>query len=389
MSLSEEQKNILQTMLNDENTYIRHDPLLGWSLKPNGSRGELYRANSDGIRAAQEYKLTPSTKLLRIASFGDSFTHGDDVSNQNTWQELLSETRTNLEVLNFGVSGFGLDQSYLRYQRDGVRYQPHMVLIGFMSENIRRHLNVFRPFYYSKTGLPMSKPRFVLRNGQIILQSNLLKQASDYELLIQKPEITLTNLGKHDWYFHQKPKKGPVDFLPSVRVMRIAAYEIRKRMSPVLSDGTNTYNEHSEAFQLTLRIFDEFHDSVVNQGALPIVVLFPNRRDLSRYRETGRSVFAPMVEYFREAEYRYIDLHDAFEMYASEVPLDDLFGGRHYSPAGNRVVAVYLANYLTNNDAVRQRRKQELAPPSGGRPGHVGRPPVRPALVWSRNQPVE
>ena len=47
---------------------------------------------------------------------------------------------SNMEVINFGVGGFGLDQAYLRYLEDGIQYKSHIVMIGFMSENIYRNV---------------------------------------------------------------------------------------------------------------------------------------------------------------------------------------------------------------------------------------------------------
>lgn len=348
MHLSEKHKGILQKLFEDQNSYIQHDPVLGWSIKKNGSARNLYRANSDGIRADREYRLTPPKDVLRVASFGDSFTHCSSVSNQHTWQEYLNEIKSSLEVMNFGVGAYGLDQAFLRYQRDGKRYRPHVVLIGFMSENINRNVNVFRPFYYGGTGMPFSKPRFILQEGKNILKANPLKHLSDLELLIRDPENILLELGRHDWHFQQKPKEGPLDFLPSVRLARLAAYSARKRLTPQIFDGASSYNEDSNAFKLTLKIFDDFHESVMKEGAVPIVVLFPTRDDLLAHRKSSTNVFAPLVRYFKENKYRYVDLHEAFDTYASDISLEELFVG-HYSPSANRAVAKYLADYFSKN----------------------------------------
>ena len=58
-------------------------------------------------------------RLLRLAVFGDSFTHCDEITYQNCWTSRLESLWPNTEVLNFGVPGFGPDQAWLRYQRDG------------------------------------------------------------------------------------------------------------------------------------------------------------------------------------------------------------------------------------------------------------------------------
>jgi hypothetical protein len=347
MSLSEKHKKIVEELFNDQTSYMQHDPDLGWSIKSKGYLPEYNaKANSDGIRADRDYQLAPPTGVLRIATFGDSYTHGDDVSNENTWQEFLTTFESNLEVLNFGVPGYGLDQAFLRYQKNGKRYQPHIVLIGFMTTDIFRHVNVFRPFYIPTTGIPLSKPRFFLRGDGIFLETNPLKDLSNYKLLLRKPKSVLRELGRHDWHYQLKPIESPLDVLPSVRFMRVL-YQTRKRPGlRVTSD--RAYDEDSDVFRLTLKIFDAFHENVMKHGAIPIIILFPRQYDLQRYRKTKTSVFTQLIRHFKERGYRHIDLLKAFDKYALTVPLEDLFVG-HYSPSANKVIARYLSDYFIEN----------------------------------------
>jgi len=354
LTLSERHVKRIQSIINDDLAYKRLDALLGWSIRENGSLLPLYQANSEGIRASREYQLTPPDGVLRIATFGDSFTHCDEVPNEQTWQEILAGTQQGLEVMNFGVGGFGTDQAYLRYLRDGTRFQPDVVMIGFMSEDIKRHVNVFRPFYFAGTGIPMSKPRFILQGGELALEPNPLKQESDYERLVRNQEESLIRLGRNDWYFQHRPKEGALDFLPSVRFLSLLGYEIRKRTSPQILNE-DMYNERSEAYRITMKIFDRFHRDVVKHGALPVIVLFPDRNDIRDYRMTGRSAFTRMINYFQEAGYLFIDLDEAFELYAPQVPLNELVGV-HYSAEGNRIVANYLRDFLWSNDITRRPR---------------------------------
>src|SRR5436853_1531398 len=170
-SISKRDRSMLEVLLAGRTNYVIYSSSLGWTIKPNGF-APLYRANSKGIRAIREYTLTPPKNVPRISTFGDSFTHGDGVGDKDTWQEVMMSTNRNLEVLNFGVGGFGLDQAFLRYQQDGAMYNSHIVLIGFLSENIYRSVNVFRPFYSSDTTLPLAKPRYILEDGRLVLLYN-------------------------------------------------------------------------------------------------------------------------------------------------------------------------------------------------------------------------
>ena len=75
-TLSSAHREILEALEEGTFRYFIADGVLGWSLQPNGSR-DSYAANSDGIRASKEYAHLPPEGVFRIASFGDSFTHGD------------------------------------------------------------------------------------------------------------------------------------------------------------------------------------------------------------------------------------------------------------------------------------------------------------------------
>ena len=59
----------------------------------------------------QSSELSPSCG----SAFGDSMTHGDEVTDDEAWLHRLSE-RLGCNVQNFGVGGYGLDQAALRYE---------------------------------------------------------------------------------------------------------------------------------------------------------------------------------------------------------------------------------------------------------------------------------
>ena len=113
--ISTRHQNIISSFIEGaDSRYITFSPRLGWTIQKNG-RSNLYQANSKGFRSSKEYDKEPPTGIRRIATFGDSFVHCQNVSNNATWQVAMESSSSNLEVLNFGISGFGLDQAYLRY----------------------------------------------------------------------------------------------------------------------------------------------------------------------------------------------------------------------------------------------------------------------------------
>ena len=129
-----------------------YDERLGWDNNPDfipsGGINALYTINSDGLRSTREYEKTPLEDTLRIAMFGDSFTFGGEVQDNETWsyhlENSLTEKGIRAEVLNFGVSGYGMDQAYLRWKYEGIAFEPDIVIFGFSPFDIRRNTNMFR-----------------------------------------------------------------------------------------------------------------------------------------------------------------------------------------------------------------------------------------------------
>lgn len=88
----------------------------------------------------------------------------------------------NLEVLNFGVSYNGLGQSYLRFLRDGLKYDPDIaffnyVLVGerddYMAHRILRGI----PLNYTE----FSKVHFEIKDGTLVATSMTPLKALDPE----------------------------------------------------------------------------------------------------------------------------------------------------------------------------------------------------------------
>lgn len=340
--LSPKHRTLIRRFLDGKLGYIAFDPLLGWSIRRDGSYGP-YRANSRSLRADREYALDPPPGIIRIASFGDSFTHCDDVRNDETWQAAMERADPRLEVLNFGVSGYGLDQAYLRYREEGIPFRPEIVLIGYMSENINRNVNTYRPFYFPGTGLPLAKPRFRLVEGRPVLVPCPMRSLGDYEELLRRPQEVTARLGADDYFCRRRYRSNRFDRSAAVRLALIAKGEIARRLldDEIVVDGR--YNEDSEAFRVTKGIFGEFRRASIENGSVPVIVLFPNLDDVIRFREDREKSYSALLDYFDEAGCRYVDLMDAFENADPR-----LLFTRHYTPYANELAARHILESISD-----------------------------------------
>jgi hypothetical protein len=126
-----------------ERRHTRYDALLGWVNVPNADIPDMYgpgvrlRINSQGFRNDRDFEPVVPAGKLRVICSGDSFTLGYGVDNDHPWCERLSKLNPRLETVNMGQGGYGADQAYLWYKRDGTL--PHQVQIfAFISDDLPR-----------------------------------------------------------------------------------------------------------------------------------------------------------------------------------------------------------------------------------------------------------
>jgi hypothetical protein len=360
--LNDKHKGILAAQIADTSSYMVFDPELGWTIRPNGNKPQ-YKANSKGMRATREYALQPEPGIVRVGAFGDSFTHGSGVPTGFTWEEKLESSVPGLEVLNFGIPGSDPGQALLRYRREGVQYHPSIVLIGAMSENINRMVNTFRPFYFSRSGIPFSKPRFAVEGGKLVLIENPIRSIDEYKQLLSDPERVLPRLGEHDYFYQRFNRRSRLDFLPSVRFARIIQNQYFNQ--PIFTPG-GLYNTRSEAYQVTFRVLDQFYREALDHGSLPIVVLFPQRRDVRLRLDHEKVTYQPLLDDLRRRGYRVIDLADGFEKYDPEGEMAER-NFLHYPKVGNAMAAQWIRDVmvqqgLTTREGVQAALKGTKAP---------------------------
>lgn len=308
----------------------------------------LFRSSAGGFRAAREYAVEPPSGGRRIAAFGDSFVHCDEVNVEDCWTSRLEASWPGAEVLNFGIPGGAPDQGWLRYQRDGRQYQPCAVLIGFQVENVNRVVNRYRPFYAPGSGLAFSKPRFVLASNGL----RLLPNPADSPLTLNDPHWVEQHLGPDDyWYYPGTFAPQPLDDLILTRLTRTALYnEHRQRLKgPVDETHPNgsAYQPDDERFQVSGRVLIQFARDVQAAGATPVVLVFGQKAEVISARRRAPKEYQPLLDWLESERVETIDVTDTLAREANRNGVDPLFArGGHYSRRGNDVVGRALASSL-------------------------------------------
>jgi hypothetical protein len=132
------------------------DDKLGWKPVANISvrhsiPGEFdvkYEIDDNGFKKINNSKGEPD---LSIYFFGDSFTFGDGVKNDDTFPNIIKEKYLNekVNVYNAGVNGYGIVQMFQRFLNMKDRIQPgDLVIFTPIAIDIKRNLKDFAMVFY-------------------------------------------------------------------------------------------------------------------------------------------------------------------------------------------------------------------------------------------------
>jgi lysophospholipase L1-like esterase len=296
---------------------VEFDAQLGWCNRANSrSRDGRVSYGLAGARGPREYARERAADAKRWVSFGDSFTHGDGLADEETWQHLVEQRRPGLECANFGVGGYGVDQALVRYRRDGRPLAPDVVWIGLMLEDIGRHLNRYRPLYHPNSPNCAAKPRFVLEGGPFALTVPLASSAASLRpiaipfdtrrglLEAVASGAVLEHLAKHEGWRERWPQWTRHSALISLA----RGWTFYRSV-----DAQRLWTEPGEARALTLALLKRFHADAMEDGAKQAVVLvFPRRQEFELLLAGEERWWSEPLSELTRAGVPVLDLSDAW-----------------------------------------------------------------------------
>jgi lysophospholipase L1-like esterase len=152
--------------------YALRPGMEGWYRK----EGEAYvRINSDGLRDREHAKAKP-TNTLRIAVLGDSYTEAFQVPFEDSFCAVLERklrecpglAGRDVEVINFGVSGYGTSQELITLRDNVWQYAPDVVLLAVTTDNdISDNMRALKKVD--------EIPYFVWRDGRLVEDDSFLQ----------------------------------------------------------------------------------------------------------------------------------------------------------------------------------------------------------------------
>ena len=230
------------------------DPDLGWVSKPNLRMDDAFGPgkhliiNSQGYRSRRDFDEKIPAGKVRILCTGDSFAWGNGVGNGSTWVELLSPLDPRVEAINMGQNGYGLDQIYLRYKRDGERFEHDVHVFSFIGLDFDRMRNT--------DFLGMPKPKLRLNGQAIEVENSPIPEPSDLKI----------------WW--RRPSRFLFEFRTFEQLMKLY---VGQYATPPLGD--RTLREDTTLKDLIFRVFEEVAKLTADRNATLVAVYLPGSLD--------------------------------------------------------------------------------------------------------------
>ena len=177
--------------------------------------GSYVRISSDGLRD-REHARTKPANTIRIAVLGDSYTEAMHLPMEQTYWFLLEQKLRQcnafpgkqVEVINFGVSGYGTAQELMTLRRKVWDFSPDIVVLAFTTLN---------DVYDNSLALSKSEevPYFFYQNGELVYDARFRDSK-----LYRRNDSQLNRIGR---WFH--------NHLRTIQVLHQVQFVVKLRLS--------------------------------------------------------------------------------------------------------------------------------------------------------------
>ena len=341
--------------------FEKYDGELGWILRDvrlvDGLDGatSTYRYGPLGERLT----IAHADKPCRINTYGDSFTQCHQVSDGETWQEVLA-AHLGEPVRNFGVGGYSVYQAYRRMLREEQRAKAETIIFNIYSDDHYRNLaswrlirrGVKRPLPYMLPTLPHLRVNF--STGECREHENACPtQESVY------------NLCDLDWVEEQFRE----DFVLAIRMAQVNAKDNPEFAFQTLTDLARRHSLDApiDRGRPAGQIADELYTRaglLATQKVIDWVVAFAKKADkrvlfvlsfgsghVARHLRQTPRFDQSIVDFLNKKGLPYVDLLEAhaadYAQFSASVGdyLKRYYVG-HYNPRGNFFTAFAIKSKL-------------------------------------------
>lgn len=339
-----------------------YDGELGWVFHDrrvkHGVDGSISTYRYAGARRTIMYGDNP----CRINTYGNSFTHCDQVSDGETWQEVLAAHLCE-PLRNFGVGGYSVYQAYLRMLREETRTPARYIIFNIYDDDHFRNLHGWRNVRLGyTTGM---WPAVLGSTMPYVVANPATRQFTEFKNPCPTPE-SVRNLSDADWVFGRfrddfvlkivlaQRDPGAGSLQPSYDVIEELAGEHGLRVSietPEELKRTATELYTRAALFATMRIIEKIEHYASSQGKQVLFVLSYGQGNAARVLQTGERFDQSLLDFLDEKRLPYVDLMEAHGRdYAQfKITVDEYikrYWIGHYNPRGNFFQAFAIKDKL-------------------------------------------
>jgi hypothetical protein len=307
----------------EEESHADYDADLGWVSRADIHIESLYgpgisfTTNARGFRGTENHTPEIPPGRFRVVCLGDSFTMGFGVDDAQSYPAQMQAACPRAQTVNMGEGGYGIDQAYLWYKREGVKLQTDVLLFAFIPHDFYRMARA------DFIGYP--KPVLRAKNGALAVEN------------VPVP---------HRWAGRTAKRRG-LELVQSLSLSRSLAWLVRRiRFGSGVERPDQTFYGAvgDDTLAAAGLAFQDLAQLSQARGQQFVLVYLPSL-DLLPQEPTRESQW--LQDYAREHGLRVFNLVEEF----GRLPpweIARLFrpDDGHYTPEGNRFVAEALLRRL-------------------------------------------
>lgn len=318
--------------------FNKHDPELGYLHIDRdfreGQDGAVCRYRYDKLDARRT--IAHADKPCRINTYGDSFTSCEQVSDGETWQEVLA-AHLGEPVRNYGIGGYSVYQAYRRMLREEKRAPAKYIVFNIFDDDHVRNLLGWQRFKFGVNDISTNPP------------VPHVKVDPDTDTFVEQPNpcptaASLARLCELDAAYELFRD----DFVLRDRLRNQARREAGK---PVPSTDYDNKRLMRFGIYATTRIVELVEKYAADNDKHVLYVLSYGGYTIKQSIDDGKRFDQALVDYLDRQKLPYVDLMRAHATDAARFRLstDDYlsryFVG-HYNPLGNFFCAFAMKDRL-------------------------------------------
>lgn len=347
--------------------FLQPDRVVGWKQVPNLRwtwAGHYWYAsdfsvdvetNPAGFRdLARDVAKPPG--MTRVAVLGDSFIEAVQVPLEKTATQILerrlntpldanSERPQRWEVLNFGISNYGVGQYLLAWEQYASQYKPDYVAIFVARFHMQRTVDKYEYGAFNATTQERLwiRPTFRLENGALVREP-----AQDFDAFVKaQEELTQTE------FAGQRSRKKPLHLITLFYAhqfwdeLKEFAQRFDKARDGASTAHRNRPDKDKDLLAVNLKIIEELGRKVHDAGGKLIVV------DASQYFGDDATIARSLTELCARNAFGYIPLYENL-LHANSHGISTSWShDGHFNDDGNIILAGALYDWINANRETR------------------------------------